>query len=397
MKKFVFLLAALASTTLSFAQSVGINTTTPHASAALDVSSTTKGLLVPRMESVQRLTIASPTIGLLVFDTDENKFYFYDGTNWSPVAPPFDEIDPKIAPLLLNKVPHWNGVQLVNGKIIDNNTTVGIGTNGTPNSLLTVGENLAFTGQDVVMSVNTSGGESMLIGDTNSERGILLGKNGSRIQGLSGTDFATNDHLLLNPAGGNIGINNAQPVAPLSVGADFLHNLSPIAQFNSTGNKPVFTGLILGYDGNDIQGRSGSDLADNSDLLLNKFGGNVAIGKSSPEAKLDVEGKTKTVNFQMTNGAMAGYLLKSDGDGNAAWLDPTTITFGESDPKIGSLTTNYLSKWNGSTLANTQIFDNGSAVGIGTTTPSVKLEVNGTTKTTDFQLVTGAADGRILK
>ncbi len=64
----------------SFAQ-VGIGTTTPHASAALDVSSTTKGLLPPRMTKAQMYTIVSPAQGLMVYCTDctPKGLYLYSG------------------------------------------------------------------------------------------------------------------------------------------------------------------------------------------------------------------------------------------------------------------------------------------------------------------------------
>ena len=62
---------------------VGVGTTTPEGSSMLDVSSTTKGLLVPRMTSAQRTAIASPASGLIVFQTDApSGFYFYQGTGW---------------------------------------------------------------------------------------------------------------------------------------------------------------------------------------------------------------------------------------------------------------------------------------------------------------------------
>ena len=62
---------------------VGIGTVTPHSSAALDVSSTTKGLLLPRMSTLQRNAIVSTATGLVVFDTTLNGFYGYNGSIWT--------------------------------------------------------------------------------------------------------------------------------------------------------------------------------------------------------------------------------------------------------------------------------------------------------------------------
>ncbi len=83
MKKLFFLFMAFVAFTSANAQSVGINNPTPDASAALDVTSTTQGVLVPRMTSTQRGMIASPATGLLVYQTDAPAgFYFYNG-GWS--------------------------------------------------------------------------------------------------------------------------------------------------------------------------------------------------------------------------------------------------------------------------------------------------------------------------
>lgn len=64
------------------AQSVGINTPTPNASAALDVSSTTQGVLVPRMTTVQRNAIAAPAQGLMIFNTSTNCHEVYVAPSW---------------------------------------------------------------------------------------------------------------------------------------------------------------------------------------------------------------------------------------------------------------------------------------------------------------------------
>lgn len=61
---------------------VGIGTTTPAASAQLDVSSTTKGLLPPRMTTAQRDLITTPAAGLVIFNTTTNGLEFRTSTAW---------------------------------------------------------------------------------------------------------------------------------------------------------------------------------------------------------------------------------------------------------------------------------------------------------------------------
>lgn len=82
MRIFYLLLATLLTSHL-FAQNVGIGTTTPDPSAMLDIVANDKGLLIPRLTTTQRTTaIASPATGLLVFDTDTNSFWYYNGSGW---------------------------------------------------------------------------------------------------------------------------------------------------------------------------------------------------------------------------------------------------------------------------------------------------------------------------
>ena len=63
---------------------VAINTigASPHTSAMLDVASSHKGLLVPRMTTIGRTAIANPAEGLLVFDNDTRSFWYFDGAAW---------------------------------------------------------------------------------------------------------------------------------------------------------------------------------------------------------------------------------------------------------------------------------------------------------------------------
>jgi hypothetical protein len=59
---------------------------TPSATAVLDVTSSSKGVLVPRMSTTSRNAISSPATGLMVFDSSLNAFYFYDGSSWKAVG-----------------------------------------------------------------------------------------------------------------------------------------------------------------------------------------------------------------------------------------------------------------------------------------------------------------------
>lgn len=61
----------------------GIGTLTPNTSAALDVTSTSKGVLVPRMTNSEMLNIASPVAGLQVFNTTHNGIFTYGGSAWN--------------------------------------------------------------------------------------------------------------------------------------------------------------------------------------------------------------------------------------------------------------------------------------------------------------------------
>jgi len=87
MKQIFTFLAAVVLTATTYAQ-VGIGTTTPAASAALDITSTTKGLLIPRMINAQRQAISSPVAGLMVFvtDFDAGRFMFYNGIEWGTLS-----------------------------------------------------------------------------------------------------------------------------------------------------------------------------------------------------------------------------------------------------------------------------------------------------------------------
>ncbi|NHN27452.1 hypothetical protein FIA58_017365 [Flavobacterium jejuense] len=79
-----YLVIVLFFSTQNSTAQIGINTTSPDASSALDITSTTQGILAPRMTTAQKLAITSPANGLLVYDTDFKEYSYYDlpATTW---------------------------------------------------------------------------------------------------------------------------------------------------------------------------------------------------------------------------------------------------------------------------------------------------------------------------
>jgi hypothetical protein len=90
MNKFRSILLILAVFTILYVDAqVAINTTgdDPDPSAILDVTSTSMGLLIPRMTESNRLAILSPSKGLLIFQTDGTEgFYYFDGNSWASLS-----------------------------------------------------------------------------------------------------------------------------------------------------------------------------------------------------------------------------------------------------------------------------------------------------------------------
>jgi hypothetical protein len=187
MKPLLFALLLLCMSPLLKAQSVGIGTDTPDASAAVDISSTTQGMLIPRMTTGQREMISSPAAGLLVYDITTNTFWFRDNTAWTELVAGGDtEV-------------HRNGQDIIYMGLTD---SVGIGTQ-TPQHKLQVktGTNqygVSHTNGDVNLATWISGSDGEIGTKSNhpfklfANNGLnqfVLMPNGNVGLGLAATDF----------------------------------------------------------------------------------------------------------------------------------------------------------------------------------------------------------------
>jgi len=180
------------------AQSVGIGTNAPNASAQLDITSSNKGLLIPRMTTTQRVSIAAPSKGLLVFDNNTNSFWFYNGSEWTELA-------------VGTGSNNWqkNGDDIYNS----NTGNVGIGTSS-PLVRLSVDSSI------MVDQVNSNQGfldRSALYFGSDKKVGIVR----SFLTGSSGRNgigfFTNNTRRMTIDSTGQVGIGTINPLQTLHV------------------------------------------------------------------------------------------------------------------------------------------------------------------------------------
>lgn len=195
MKKIIFV--ALYFVTFNFYAQVGLGTNAPHVSSALDISSSSKGLLVPRMTNAQKNAISSPETSLVVWCTDcesTGLMQVFNGTSWTNMDG------------VITQAPSSNGTAVI-GAYTDCSTA----TAGT----LTAGVAVSGVTQTLTLNVTDLG--------TYSISAIV---NGVTFSG-SGTFTSTGVQTVVLTASGT----------PVSTGTStFILNTSPNCTFTRTVN-----------------------------------------------------------------------------------------------------------------------------------------------------------------
>lgn len=185
---------------------VGINTETPDPSSALDIQDKERGLLIPRMENADRQNIQNANTAanaLLVFDTQDKKFYFFDKAAgvWSAVNMWVSSDD----------VTRTDEPAYYNGE-----GNVGIGTT-TPGSKLTIGGNLAVGSAPAFMSYPAPPNGMIVqgrvgIGSINPQASLhVAGTNSIIIPAGSNTQRPETDHngaMRYNTSSQGLEVNN---------------------------------------------------------------------------------------------------------------------------------------------------------------------------------------------
>ena len=178
------------------------------------------------------------------------------------------------------------------------NNSIGIGKIPTLGTLDFISNNgsLIYRPSGVAVSLALSGDSNKVVYNAmlSNDNGIFTGVNGSGTTSNFGGSF----------------------------GDSFIYTQGDINNLNISTPSSFFSGSknIRFYAG------QGAISASTPDIHIQGSGvtrGYVGIGTETPDTLLTVRGKTKTTDFQMTNGATNGYVLTSDGSGNATWRVPS--------------------------------------------------------------------------
>lgn len=395
------------------AGAVGIGTTAPVASSLLELSSTTKGFLPPRMTEAQRDAIASPATGLVVYNTDTNALNYYDGSAWTAVGSgggasgPFSISATYSGALPANQtltntcdfagtanitVPA-SGLYFVrglaygykySGNLVDlvvslkdgSNTTVFSAASGLASTtgFYVYADSSAFVyltaGTYTVRARGTDGAScgtttfNQLFSarvDIYDVRGGGGGGGGSATPGGSNTQVQFNDggafagtaQLYWDKTNNRLGVGVASPTQPVDVSGAVTSD-RVIFKTAAGAAAPVSGSTYWSTDGTNVW----------------RAAGKVGIGTASPIAPLDIHNKGNS--SYMT--ALVDVLTRSAIKIRPHSIDSVALYVGSTNTGAITVQNSQGTGANGYPLA---LNPYGSNVGIGTTDPQAKLHVNG--------------------
>lgn len=359
MKK-IYILLFVGFSSLFMNAQIGIGTTTPNASAALDVTSTDKGVLAPRMTQAQKNAIATPATGLLIYQTDgATGFWFYNGSAWQPfssgsawdlignigTSPATNMLGTTDAQSLVFKANNTESARILA------NSNVGFGTN-TPTAGLHVTSTSVFSFLQDFSSVavgdvsltttdnpyafdSNSGcttGDSWRISTTDGSSAPCTNCAGNRAVIDYGSSSCDQDATLIVKTG-------VIPLTSVAITFDYSFDgsspeLFSVVLYNETTSSPVSTLLNLSASDEDTSFTGAATItAGDAYSLRFRYVGDWGWGVTLDNIKISAGNPVLTIQ----DGNQAnGYILLSDANGNAVWTDPGTLSIADDDWRFAS-------------------------------------------------------------
>jgi len=333
-------------------------TYTANYAAMLDINSTDKGLLIPRVALISAHDPISATKpeGLLIWNTYVGVYsvgyYFWNGTDWSPVG---SGVGNGLS--LSGSAIEWGG-SLTKATTINtdgNNLDFDIDGSGT----FTI--NLSGTGD---FDIQDNGASALFVGD---EGDVGIGTN-APLGDLHIEGSATLGSLVIVPSETSSGDD-----AEIFLGED--HDKTYGMSWKYDGGEDKM--YMYGKDGATIYGPH---------MAINRINGRVGIGVSNPLALLHVGGSLRLD----LGGSVSEFSVDGTLRGNSDLAVPTEkavksyVDSNAGAGHTGSGTTNYLPIWTESTsIGNSILYQSSNQIGIGTTKPTSKLVVYGNNGATD--------------
>lgn len=290
---------------------VGIGTKTPDSNAMLDITSTDKGILIPRMTTVQRTAIPINVAcnGLLVYDTDDNMFWYTDGNSWYQAIGPMGPTGPQ-GPSGADGKDGIIGANGIDGATGPQGTAGATGPTGPTNvdsmtvqyaSFDTIFSQ--FASFDTVFSQYASfdtlvatyaNFDSLYVGGTNILNIVdsMVSANNADAWSVNGNSGTTSSNFLGTKDSKDLifKTNNAERLRILSTGNIGIGTSSPIANLHIVGD--ANEGSLLIAPNASISGNASLILAEDND---NTYG--MSLTYNGTDNQLEIYGKSTTNTY----------------------------------------------------------------------------------------------------
>ena len=209
---------------------------------------------------------------------------------------------------------------------------------------------------------------------------VTLSLGGGTVTVADNDNDSSNEFQTLTQAGNNVTLSNGGGAISVDDG-----DSNPTNELQNLSSSAAGTSRTI-----DISGGLGAtiDVADNDDDSTNELNTSAALNGNDLEitdaggtlsvdlGSLEDDADPDPTNELNTSVVLTGTNLEVTDAGGTITTDLSTLT-NEVDPEVGANTTNFMPKWDGSKLVTGTVFDNGTKVGIGTTSPAGKLHIGG--------------------